>query len=40
MIFAPDDFDNRPYEGANNQTLHVVSGAASSGTATAGFKKT
>lgn len=28
MIFAPDDFAGRPYEGANNQAMHCVFGAA------------
>ncbi|QDP48403.1 MAG: hypothetical protein Tp118SUR00d2C21406231_19 [Prokaryotic dsDNA virus sp.] len=28
MIFSPDDFAGRPYEGGLNQTGHMVAGAA------------
>lgn len=36
-MFKPDDFSNRPYDGANNQAMHVVFGAALCGALSAWF---
>lgn len=36
-VFGPDDFANRPYDGANNQTLHAMLGAAMVGIAAQGL---